>query len=149
MNDAQTGRRAAASDFATDDRRRASVREQRVNDALRVLDEMHRLYRIERDDYRRQRRRLLDSLGDAAGPVERSDRSDYTGLTQRDTVRRAVPAGEPMRANTTVRPTENDGDAHNTASRTRGPGLRRAVMCVVLLAVIAGAAAACWFWMPT
>ena len=42
-----------------------SVREQQVNDALRVLDEMHRLCRIERDDYRQRRRRLLESLSDA------------------------------------------------------------------------------------
>jgi hypothetical protein len=62
-----------------------SQREQRANDVLRALDEAHRLGRIGRDEYRRRRRELLDSL-----------REERDG--DRDTVRRAMPAhGVPVK----------------------------------------------------
>ena len=49
------------------------VRERQVNEALRTLDEDHRLGRIARDEYRHRRRALLESLGDEiaqAGDLE-------------------------------------------------------------------------------
>jgi hypothetical protein len=55
-------------------------RERQVNEALRTLDEDHRLGRIARDEYRHRRRALLESLGDEIAQAER------------ETVRRAVPA---------------------------------------------------------
>jgi hypothetical protein len=54
-------------------------REQWTGEMLRGLDEVHRLGRIPRDEYRRRRRELLESL-------RRASRTD------RDTVRRAVSA---------------------------------------------------------
>jgi hypothetical protein len=110
-----------------------SVREQQVNDALRVLDEMHRLRRIERDEYRRRRRQLLDSLGDA------------DGCSGRDTVRRAVPAAETLPGSTTVW-RRDAGKPEADAPRGRRVGARLATVCVVVLGVVAGAAV-CWFLM--
>jgi hypothetical protein len=54
-------------------------REQWTSEMLRGLDEVHRLGRIPRDEYRRRRRELLESLRKAR-------------RTDRDTVRRAVAA---------------------------------------------------------
>jgi hypothetical protein len=107
-----------------------SVREQQVNDALRVLDEMHRLCRIERGEYRRRRRRLLESLSDA------------TGCTRRDTVRRVVPASEPRAESTTVR--RHDAGQPEAAPRGRRAGAGRATVYVLLLGMVVGAAV-CWF----
>lgn len=99
-----------------------SMREQQVNDALRVLDEMHRLSRIERDEYRQRRRQLLESLCDA------------TGCSGHDTVRRAVPR-------------HDDDEAEVAALRSRRRGVRlAAAVCTVVLSVVAGAAV-CWFLM--
>ncbi|MEX3809675.1 hypothetical protein AB3X96_05280 [Paraburkholderia sp. BR13439] len=42
--------------------------EQQVNEALRALDQAHRLQRIQRNEYRQRRRVLLESMvGDTAG----------------------------------------------------------------------------------
>jgi hypothetical protein len=61
-------------------------RERTTNDALRALDDAHRLGRIQRDEYRRRRRELLESLRDAS-------------RIEHDTVRRAVPShGVPVEA---------------------------------------------------
>ncbi|CAB3775800.1 hypothetical protein LMG28614_00087 [Paraburkholderia ultramafica] len=111
-----------------------SVREQQVNDALRVLDEMHRLCSIERDEYRRRRRQLLESLCDASG------------CNGSDTVRRALPAGVTLSAGTTV-PRHAAGKAEVAAPRGRRVSSRLATVCVVVLGVVAGAAAVCWFLM--
>jgi hypothetical protein len=101
-----------------------SVQEQQVNDALRVLDERHRLCRIERDEYRRLRRQLLDSLNNAGA--------------ERDTVRRAVPAGElPVGGATVLR--------HEAGEQKRGETRgRRIAVCLTLLGVAVGAAAVYW-----
>jgi hypothetical protein len=64
----------------SDARAAMKARERQVNEALRALDEDHRLHRIARDEYRDRRRALLESLGDEIAQAER------------DTVRRAVPA---------------------------------------------------------
>lgn len=109
-----------------------SVREQQVNDALHALDETHRLGQIGRDEYRRRRRQVLESLRDAAA------------CSRTDTVRRVVPAAEAPPASMKV---------HRHAacrpeidpSRGRQFGARLATMCVMVLAIVAGAAAVCWF----
>lgn len=111
-----------------------SVREQQANDALRVLDHMHRLCRIERDEYRHRRRQVLESLSD---PSECSDR------TERDTVRRAVPAGAPTRMGAMER-RYDVGEVGERASPKRASGLREAVLCLLIIAVVAGVAAVCW-----
>jgi hypothetical protein len=98
-----------------------NMREQQVNDALRALDEMRRLSRIERDEYRRRRRQLLESLCDA------------TGCSGPDTVRRAVPR-------------HDDGNAEVRALRGRRSAARLAAVCAVVLGVVA-CAAVCWFLM--
>jgi hypothetical protein len=56
-----------------------SQHEQRVNEALRSLDEAHRLGHMQRDEYRRRRRALLEALRNRS-------------CTERDTVRRTVSA---------------------------------------------------------
>jgi hypothetical protein len=123
-----------ATDFAApDEGREMSVREQQVNDALRVLDEMHRLCHIERDEYRRRRRQLLESLCDA------------TGCSGRDTVRRAMPAAETLPGSTTVW-RRDAGKPEADVPRGRRHGARLAAVCVVALGVVAGAAV-CWFLM--
>ncbi|CAD6552137.1 hypothetical protein LMG28727_05343 [Paraburkholderia kirstenboschensis] len=112
-----------------------SVREQQVNDALRVLDEMHRLCRIERGDYRERRRRLLESLRDA------------TERVGRDTVRRAVPQTDATAADGTAprRDGARRSDAHGT--RSRRTVVRRVAACAFALGVLACAAVLCWFTM--
>lgn len=103
-----------------------SVREQQVNDALRGLDEMHRLRRIERDEYRMRRRRLLESLGDP------------DGRTVRDTVRRAVPVGDaPLR----VAPASPREAA---AARGRRSRVQWVALGVLMLGLAVGFAAVRW-----
>lgn len=108
-----------------------SVREQQVNDALRVLDEMHRLCRIERDDYRQRRRRLLESLSDA------------TVRAGRDTVRHTVPGGDTRATGATLR-RRNANKSQAAKLRGRRSGARRIAMCTLALGVLACAAA--WYW---
>ncbi|MFM0501531.1 hypothetical protein [Paraburkholderia caffeinilytica] len=104
---------------------------QQVNDALRVLNEMHRLHRIERGEYRCRRRRLLESLGDAGGS------------TVPDTVRRAVPAGDTLPMPAPVQ-CADAGLADFAATGERRAGARWAAACVLTLVLAACAAAACW-----
>jgi len=107
------------------------MRERQVNDALRVLDEMHRLGRIERDEYRQRRRRLLESLRGEAP-------SDG-----RDTVRRRVPAGDTRRAPVPLR--------QRDAGTTRTPVTqgRWAALWMLLLVAAAGALAAGWLMLAS
>jgi hypothetical protein len=131
---ARIAMRNVATDIAApDEGKEMSVREQQVNDALRELDEMHRLCRIERDQYRRRRRQLLESLCDA------------TGCSGRDTVRRAVPAGATLSADTTVR-RRDAGKPEVAAPHGRRLSARFAAVCVVVLGIAAGATV-CWFLM--
>lgn len=109
-----------------------NMREQQINDTLRVLDEAHRLGHIERDEYRRRRRRLLESL---CGAIRRGGP---------DTVRRAVPAGVTLFAHTTV-PRDDAGHADVAALRDRWDGMRFAAVCLAVFSVLAGAAAVYWF----
>jgi hypothetical protein len=103
-----------------------SVREQQVNDALRVLDEMHRLHRIERDEYRLRRRHLLESLG------------DRDECTVRDTVRRAVPAGDTPPRRSLANPPEA------AATHGRWARIRWVALGALLLGLAVGIAAVCW-----
>jgi hypothetical protein len=141
-----TTRDVATDIAATKEGREMSVREQQVNDALRVLDEMHRLCRIEHDEYRQRRRQLLASLSDTTGGAGSITATGGIGRTGRDTVRRAVPAGEPLLEGTTTQ-RHDAGKREVATTRDRHAGTGRTVVCVLLLGVVAGAAAVCWFLM--
>lgn len=118
-----------------------TAREQEVNDALRVLDEMHRLCCVERDDYRQRRRRLLESLSDAAACAGRdmvrhtvTDR-DTQGYTQTHSTARARFAADRIEASVKA-----------VAARERGTDVRRAAVCAFVFAALACAAVVvCWF----
>ncbi len=103
------------------------MREQQVNDALRALDEMHRLGRIERDAYRQRRRRLLDSLRRRSAL-----RWARYGASKRPCGCRTAPA----RADSAAR------------CRQRADACRRgrssALWMLLLLVAVAGALAAGW-----
>jgi hypothetical protein len=125
----RAARRDTQAELAVTTQEEPGVREQQVNDALRVLDEMHRLGRIERDAYRQRRRRLLDSLvGEAP--------SDG-----RDTVRRSVPAGAARRQPVPIR-RRDAGSAQMPVKRGRSSALWMLLM--LLLVAVAGALAAGW-----
>lgn len=103
------------------------MREQQVNDTLRVLDELHRLRQIERDDYRRRRRQLLEPL------------CDGTGCSGRDTVRRALPVVVTPPTGAMGR-RHDPGEPEVAVSRGRRVGVRLAFACVAVLGVVA----VCW-----
>ena len=124
----RAARRDLQAELAVTPHEEPGMREQQVNDALRALDEMHRLGRIERDAYRQRRRRLLDSLvGEAP--------SDG-----RDTVRRSVPAGAARRQPVPIR-RRDAGSAQMPVKRGRSSALW---MLLMLLVAVAGALAAGW-----
>jgi hypothetical protein len=118
-----------------------SQREQRANEVLRALDEAHRLGRLQRDEYRRRRRELLESL--------REERD-----ADRDTVRRAMPA-QGVAVMGAVPPPHNASDADDTiAMRVKRSGRpRRLVRLAVLAALLGvaglGVALACWLGLPS
>ncbi|MGF6512513.1 hypothetical protein [Paraburkholderia sp. 32] len=112
-----------------------SVDEQQVNDALRTLDEAHRLQRIQRNEYRYRRRMLFESLGrDTAG----------TG----DTVRRVVLSGVMQQPDVSA-----EGHDAGSAASAEGGAVRTdlgarplAAWAAVLLGVAAvGVMLFCWF----
>lgn len=127
----RAARRDMQPDLVVTAHEEPGVRERQVNDALRVLDEMHRLGRIERDEYRQRRRRLLESLGGEAS-------SDG-----RDTVRRRMPAGDTGREPVQLR--RRDADS------TRMPMSqgRWAALWTLLLVAVAGALAAGWLMLAS
>jgi protein phosphatase len=115
-----------------------SADEQPVNEALRALDEAHRLQQIQRNEYRQRRRALLESLGrDAAGAG--------------DTVRRAAPFGIAHPTGVLPKDRDNGGaqrvDGEAAAAATRPHfGVRSLAACIVLLgAAAAGFMLLCWF----
>jgi hypothetical protein len=110
------------------------LREKQANDALRALDEMHRLCRIERDEYRWRRRQLLESF------------SNTTAGAGRDTVRRVLPTSEWPPANTSLK--KNQVDIRDAAVKgERRYGARWTTACVMLIGVVAGAAVVYWWVM--
>ncbi|WP_025098257.1 hypothetical protein [Burkholderia sp. A1] len=128
------------------------VREQQVNQALRVLDDMHRHGEIDRQGYRQRRRAVLEALGDTSGAGETAvaageDVAVIEREPGRDTVRRTVPAQE----------FDGAGEARLApAAATKLPGKRRAraanagratTWLVVLLGMAFGVAAVYWFMM--
>ena len=100
------------------------LREKQANDALRELDDMHRTYRIERDEYRWRRRQLLESFSDAGA----------------STVRRllSVNKGTPVR---------QDGADRSAMSGTAGRrhNARWTTACIALIGLIGGAVVVCWW----
>ncbi|WP_232221315.1 hypothetical protein [Burkholderia sp. WSM2232] len=127
----RAARRDMQPDLAVTAHEEPGVRERQVNDALRMLDEMHRLGRIERDEYRQRRRRLLESLG---GEAPSDDR---------DTVRRRVPARDTRREPVPFR--------RRDAGSTRMPRMRgrRVALWMLLLVVVVGALAAGWLMLAS
>jgi hypothetical protein len=93
-----------------------SVDEQQVNEALRALDEAHRLQRIQRNEYRQRRRALLESL-----------------------IRVTAGAGDSER-----RVSDGTRSAEGAAPRP-GFGIRLLAACALLLCVVAGSTVLfCW-----
>jgi hypothetical protein len=93
-------------------------REQWTSEMLRALDESHRLGRIPRHEYRCQRRELLESLRKAS-------------RTDRDTVRRALPA-------------HGASDAKGTLTKRSGAaGRSRYMVRLVVVVALLGAAGLC------
>ncbi|MBU9168414.1 MULTISPECIES: hypothetical protein [Burkholderia] len=128
------------------------VREQQANQALRVLDDMHRHGEIDRQAYRQRRRAVLEALGDTSGAGEAAVTAgeDLAAIGRepgRDTVRRTVPAQE----------FDGAGEARLvSAAATKLPRKRRAraanagratTWLVVLLGMAFGVAAVYWFMM--
>lgn len=128
------------------------VREQQANQALRVLDDMHRHGEIDRQAYRQRRRAVLEALGDTSGAGEAAVAAgeDVAAIERepgRDTVRRTVPAQE----------FDGAGEARLvSAAATKLPRKRRAraanagratTWLVVLLGMAFGVAAVYWFMM--
>ncbi|WP_186152622.1 hypothetical protein [Burkholderia gladioli] len=128
------------------------VREQQANQALRVLDDMHRHGEIDRQAYRQRRRAVLEALGDTsgAGEVAVTAGEDLAAIGRepgRDTVRRTLPAQE----------FDGAGEARLvSAAATKLPRKRRAraanagratTWLVVLLGMACGVAAVYWFMM--
>ncbi|MGN3960645.1 hypothetical protein ACS0ZG_05160 [Burkholderia gladioli] len=128
------------------------VREQQANQALRVLDDMHRHGEIDRQGYRQRRRAVLEALGDTSGAGEAAVAAgeDVAAIERepgRDTVRRTVPAQE----------FDGAGEARLvSAAATKLPRKRRAraanagratTWLVVLLGMAFGVAAVYWFMM--
>ncbi|WP_186107264.1 hypothetical protein [Burkholderia gladioli] len=128
------------------------VREQQANQALRVLDDMHRHGEIDRQAYRQRRRAVLEALGDTSGAgdavvVAGEDVAAIGREPGRDTVRRTVPAQE----------FDGAGEARLvSAAATKLPRKRRAraanagratTWLVVLLGMAFGVAAVYWFMM--
>jgi hypothetical protein len=117
-----------------------SQREQRTNEAMCALDEAHRLGRIQRDEYRRLRRELLESLREASD-------------ADRDTVRRAMTAhGAPVKG--AVAPhREANGVDDTVAMRVGRVGRSRHLARLAVFAAWVGVAGlcvalACWFVSP-
>lgn len=108
-----------------------TVREQQINDALCALDERHRLGQIQRDEYLRHRRGLLEPLCDAAS------------CSAGDTLRRRVPAAQTLPATTAGGP-HDEGKPEVASPRGRRVGARLAPMCLVGFAVVASVAVVCW-----
>jgi hypothetical protein len=111
--------------------------EQRTNETLRALDEAHRLGRIQRDEYRRRRRELLGSLRDAS-------------CTDRDTVRRAMPAGGIPLKGAAAPPHDASGVDETIAMRV---GRVRRLPRLAVFAALLGVAGlcvvlACWLVWP-
>ncbi|WP_186012125.1 hypothetical protein [Burkholderia gladioli] len=130
------------------------VREQQANQALRVLDDMHRHGEIDRQGYRQRRRAVLEALGDTSGAGEAAVAAgeDVAAIERepgRDTVRRTVPAQE----------FDGAGEARLvSAAATKLPRKRRAraanagratTWLVVLLGMAFGVAAVYWFMMTS
>ncbi|WP_186063690.1 hypothetical protein [Burkholderia gladioli] len=130
------------------------VREQQANQALRVLDDMHRHGEIDRQGYRQRRRAVLEALGDTSGAGEAAvaageDVAAIEREPERDTVRRTVPAQE----------FDGAGEARLvSAAATKLPRKRRAraanagratTWLVVLLGMAFGVAAVYWFMMTS
>ncbi|WP_186128115.1 hypothetical protein [Burkholderia gladioli] len=128
------------------------VREQQANQALRVLDDMHRHGEIDRQAYRQRRRAVLEALGDTSGAGEAAVTAgeDLAAIGRepgRDTVRRTVPAQE----------FDGAGEARLvSAAATKLPRKRRAraanagratTWLVMLLGMAFGVAAVYWFMM--
>ncbi|MGF6807108.1 hypothetical protein OKW30_002234 [Paraburkholderia sp. Clong3] len=120
---------------ATEEAAGMNVDEQQVNDALRALDEAHRLQRIQRNEYRYRRRMLFESLGrDTAG----------TG----DTVRRVVLSGVMQQPDVLA-----EGHDAGSAASAEGGAVRTdlgarplAAWAAVLFGVAAvGVMLFCWF----
>jgi hypothetical protein len=138
VNQTHFARRDAAS---AGDRHAMSQREQRTNEALRALDEAHRLGRIQRDEYRRRRRALLESLRDA-------------NRTDSDTVRRAVPADGLSVKGAAAPHHDASGVAETIAMRVGRAGhARRVTRLAVFTALLGvaglGVALACWLAWPS
>jgi hypothetical protein len=107
-----------------------SVDEQQVNDALRALDEDHRLQRIRRDEYRQRRRALLESLArDTAGAD--------------DTVRRTVPRGIAFQRDAS--PDGRDARSSESAEDAGRAITRPLATCAVLGMVAVSVLLVCWF----
>jgi hypothetical protein len=102
------------------------TRERQVNDALRGLDEDHRLHGLARDDYRQRRRVLLESLGDEIAQAER------------DTVRRMVPAYDTSTSSEMRKAC--DGHAQRKRNRT---GTRFDAVALMTRVALFGAVALC------
>ncbi|WP_186211455.1 hypothetical protein [Burkholderia gladioli] len=130
------------------------VREQQANQALRVLDDMHRHGEIDRQAYRQRRRAVLGALGDTSGAGEAvvvagEDVAAIEREPGRDTVRRTVPAQEfdgagearlvSAPAAATTLPRKRRARAANTGRAT--------TWLVVLLGMACGVAAVYWFMM--
>ncbi|CAG9202353.1 conserved hypothetical protein [Burkholderia gladioli] len=128
------------------------VREQQANQALRVLDDMHRHGEIDRQGYRQRRRAVLEALGDTsgAGSTAVTASEEVAAIERepgRDTVRRTVPAQE----------FDGGGEARlapaAATNRPRRPRARAAnagratTWLVVLLGMAFGVAAFYWFMM--
>jgi hypothetical protein len=114
-----------------------SVDEQQVNEALRELDEAHRLQRIQRTEYRQRRRVLLESL-------ESLESLEGHAADTGDTVRRAVPSCFVQQMD--VLPEASGTGSAKGAATPTDFGAELLAMCAVLLSVIAVIVILyCWF----
>lgn len=113
-------------------------REHRVNQQLRALDDAHRLGRITRGEYRRQRRRALETLCDPS-----------TVVTARNTL--SQPAATTMpRARATSGRSVDDSAASAHQALTSLLGMRPATRWMTVVAIVLGTlviAALLYWWL--
>ena len=112
-------------------------REHRVNQQLRALDDAHRLGRITRGEYRRQRRRTLETLCDPS-----------TVVTARKTLAPPVATTMPRaRAKQGVLPDDSAASAHQalTSLLAMRPARRRVAIVAIVLGTVVVAALLYWW----